>query len=93
MNNRAAFALLFIALLAMAALADAAAKKGNAGGGKKDKEVVAKDKGKFSGDKNDPVIGIDLGAPSPFSICVFLKCVQVPPTAVSLCSKKATSRS
>jgi hypothetical protein len=67
MNTQSSILLLLIALLAAASVADAAAaKKGNTGGGKKDKEVVSKDKGKFSGDKNDPVIGIDLGnAPTP----------------------------
>ena len=56
-------ALVLIALLvAAAAVADAAAaKKGGGGGGKKDKEIIPKNKEKFTGDKNDPVIGIDLG--------------------------------
>ena len=53
---------LIAALAAAAAFADAAAaKKGGGGGGKKDKEVIPKSKEKFTGDKNDPVIGIDLG--------------------------------
>jgi heat shock protein 5 len=50
--------LLLIVALAAAASVDAAAAKKNGGG--KGKEVV-KGKEKFSGDKNDPVIGIDLG--------------------------------
>jgi hypothetical protein len=63
MRIQAASAVLLIAaILAAAIVADAAAaKKSNTGGGKKDKEVIPKDKGKFTGDKNDPVIGIDLG--------------------------------
>jgi hypothetical protein len=69
MKTQILLLLLLIALLSAASLANAAAaKKGNAGGSKKGKEVVSKDKGKFSGDKNDPVIGIDLGnAPCPLS--------------------------
>jgi hypothetical protein len=60
--HAAALFLLIVAVLAAAFIADAAAgKKNNAGGSKKDKEVIPKDKTKFTGDKNDPVIGIDLG--------------------------------
>jgi hypothetical protein len=58
MNSRFAYLLLLIALLAAAMSADAAAAKKSGGG--KDKEVT-KSKEKFTGDKNDPVIGIDLG--------------------------------
>jgi len=58
MHARTTCALLLIVALAAAASVDAAAAKKNGGG--KGKEVV-KGKEKFSGDKNDPVIGIDLG--------------------------------
>ena len=58
MHARTTCALLLIIALAAAASVDAAAAKKNGGG--KGKEVV-KGKEKFSGDKNDPVIGIDLG--------------------------------
>ena len=58
MHARTTCVLLLIVALAAAASVDAAAAKKNGGG--KGKEVV-KGKEKFSGDKNDPVIGIDLG--------------------------------
>jgi molecular chaperone DnaK (HSP70) len=58
MKVSGACVLLLIALLAAATMADAAAAK--KGGASKDKQVT-KGKDKFTGDKNDPVIGIDLG--------------------------------
>jgi hypothetical protein len=56
MKSLALSALLLMVLLATATKSDAAAAKK----GGKDKEVT-KSKDKFTGDKNDPVIGIDLG--------------------------------
>ena len=56
MKSLALSALLLMVLLATATKSDAAAAKN----GGKDKEVT-KSKDKFTGDKNDPVIGIDLG--------------------------------
>jgi hypothetical protein len=62
LNMHSARSVLLIVAVAIVVFADAAAnKKGGSGGSKKDKEVISKNKGTFNGDKNDPVIGIDLG--------------------------------